>query len=173
MRFLEFCFVCTRLLNHRQIGRPIAPNLPYYGISVLSQPAAETVKKLSAAAAKALETLIDVADALWSLYCTEYFWLSILHPNDMTVFSVFGPKHAKGMLDYIHIKQPHLGLKDLKEWILNLEWCNCTCNIFNCTFSQVCPFNHSNLAVNQKCDKMQGNQCLDENKGFTIQGITV
>lgn len=56
--------VTEGVLFHREIERPISPNLPYYRVFVISQPAGPgTVKKLNAAA-KALERLIDATDTL-------------------------------------------------------------------------------------------------------------
>lgn len=56
--------VTEGVLLHTEIERPISPNLPYYRLFVISQPAGPgTVKELDAAA-KALERLIDATDTL-------------------------------------------------------------------------------------------------------------
>lgn len=53
---------------HWEIERPISPNLLYYRVFVISQPAAPgTVKELNAAA-KALERLIDATDTVTTQY---------------------------------------------------------------------------------------------------------
>ncbi len=77
--------VTEGVLFHREIERPVSPNLPYYRVFVISQPAGPgTVKELNAAA-KALERLIDATDTLRSWYCMCCLWLTRAHLDVQTV----------------------------------------------------------------------------------------
>lgn len=92
------------VLFHSEIQRPISPNLLYCRVFVISQPACPGTGKELHAAAEALERLIDATGASWSRCCTCCHWLTWI-PSLLRLES---PHLAEGVLEDIHIKQPHL-----------------------------------------------------------------